>query len=43
VSFLKFVREERKFDSPEALRAQIMKDVGMAQRVHGRLAKKRAS
>jgi riboflavin kinase/FMN adenylyltransferase len=31
VAFLRRVREERKFDSPEALKAQIMKDVGRAQ------------
>ena len=32
VEFLERVREERKFDSPEALKAQILKDVGVAQR-----------
>jgi riboflavin kinase/FMN adenylyltransferase len=31
VEFLRRVREERKFDSPEALKAQILKDVGRAQ------------
>ena len=31
VEFLHRVREERKFPSPEALKAQIMKDVGRAQ------------
>jgi riboflavin kinase / FMN adenylyltransferase len=31
VEFLRRVREERKFDSPEGLKAQIMKDVGLAQ------------
>ncbi len=31
VEFLRRVREERKFDSPEALKAQIMKDVGRAK------------
>jgi riboflavin kinase/FMN adenylyltransferase len=36
VSFLRFVREERKFDSPELLRAQIMRDVAVAKRVHER-------
>ena len=31
VEFLRRVRDERKFESPELLRAQIMRDVGMAQ------------
>ena len=31
VEFLRRVREERKFDSPEALKAQILKDVARAQ------------
>ena len=31
VQFLWHVREERKFDSPEALKAQILRDVGRAQ------------
>lgn len=31
VEFLKRIREERKFDSPEALKAQILRDVGRAQ------------
>jgi riboflavin kinase/FMN adenylyltransferase len=31
VDFLRRVRPERKFDTPEALRGQIMKDVGAAQ------------
>ena len=39
VSFLRFVREERKFDSPELLRAQIIRDVAVAKRVHGRRAR----
>lgn len=39
VSFLRFVREERKFDSPELLRAQIMRDVAVAKRVHERRAR----
>jgi riboflavin kinase/FMN adenylyltransferase len=39
VSFLAFVRDERRFESPEALKAQILKDVGVANRLHGRLAK----
>jgi riboflavin kinase/FMN adenylyltransferase len=37
VEFLRRVREERKFDSPEALRAQILKDVGAAQRYFRRV------
>lgn len=32
VCFLRRVREERRFESPEALRSQILKDVGAAQR-----------
>jgi riboflavin kinase / FMN adenylyltransferase len=39
VSFLLFVRDERKFETPEALKAQIFRDVGVAQRLHRRLAK----
>jgi riboflavin kinase/FMN adenylyltransferase len=39
VSFLRFVREERKFDSPELLRAQIMRDVAVAKKVHERRAR----
>ena len=30
VSFLLFVRDERKFETPEALKAQILRDVGVA-------------
>lgn len=37
IEFLRYVRPERKFDSPEALRAQILKDVTVAQRLHRRL------
>jgi riboflavin kinase/FMN adenylyltransferase len=37
VRFLRFVRDERKFDSPELLRAQILKDVTAAKRLHARL------
>jgi riboflavin kinase/FMN adenylyltransferase len=37
VSFLHYIREEKKFDTPELLRAQIMKDVGFANRLHARL------
>lgn len=39
VSFLAFVRDERKFESPEALKTQILRDAGVAQRLHRRLAK----
>jgi riboflavin kinase/FMN adenylyltransferase len=38
VSFLYFIREERKFGSPELLRSQILKDVARAKRVHVRLS-----
>ncbi len=41
VSFLLFVRDERKFETPEALKAQIFRDVGVAQRLHRRLTKSR--
>jgi riboflavin kinase/FMN adenylyltransferase len=36
VGFLSFVREERKFESPEALKAQILRDVKAANRFHSR-------
>ena len=39
VSFLLFVRDERKFETPEALKAQIFRDVGVAKRLHRRLTK----
>ena len=39
VSFLLFVRDERKFETPEVLKAQIFRDVGVAKRLHRRLAK----
>jgi riboflavin kinase/FMN adenylyltransferase len=42
VEFLRRVRDERKFESPEALKAQIFRDVARAQRVHQRLRKFRA-
>jgi riboflavin kinase/FMN adenylyltransferase len=41
VSFLSFVREERKFEGPEALKAQIMRDVAVANRLHRRLTRHR--
>lgn len=37
VQFLSFVRDERKFDNPAELRAQILKDVDFANRLHRRL------
>jgi riboflavin kinase/FMN adenylyltransferase len=37
VDFLRRLREERKFDSPEALRSQILKDVSTARRYFRRL------
>jgi riboflavin kinase/FMN adenylyltransferase len=39
VSFLAFVRAERKFDSPVLLREQILRDVGAANRFHRRAAR----
>ncbi len=39
VSFLAFVRDERQFESPEALKAQIFHDIGVANRLHRRLTK----
>jgi riboflavin kinase/FMN adenylyltransferase len=39
VRFLTFVRPEIRFDSPEALKTQIVKDVAVANRLHRRLAK----
>jgi riboflavin kinase / FMN adenylyltransferase len=39
VSFLSFVRDERKFETPEALKKQILRDVGVAGRLHRRLTK----
>jgi riboflavin kinase / FMN adenylyltransferase len=38
LEFLRRVREERKFDSPEALKAQILRDVGRAQTYFRRTA-----
>ncbi len=37
VQFLRRVRDERKFDNPEALKAQILRDVGRAQTYFRRL------
>jgi len=39
VEFLRRVRDERKFESPEALKAQILRDVGRAQAYFRRLGK----
>ncbi len=38
VSFLFFVRDERKFETPEALKLQILRDIQVANRLHRRLA-----
>ena len=37
VEFLRRVRDERKFESPEALKAQILRDVNRAQTYFRRL------
>ncbi len=37
VAFLKYLRDERKFDNPAALKSQILKDVNVANRLHKRL------
>lgn len=37
VQFLKFIRDERKFEDAAALRAQILKDAGFAARLHRRI------
>lgn len=39
VSFLARIRDERRFPTPEALKAQILRDVGVANRLHRRLMK----
>jgi riboflavin kinase/FMN adenylyltransferase len=39
VEYLRRVREERKFETPEALKAQILRDVGHAKTYFRRLAK----
>ena len=38
VGFLHFIRDEKKFETPELLRAQILKDVAFANRLHARLS-----
>ncbi|HTS50892.1 MAG TPA: bifunctional riboflavin kinase/FAD synthetase [Bryobacteraceae bacterium] len=43
VEFLRWVRDERKFDSPEALKAQILRDVARADAYHRRLTNKTTS
>jgi|SRR5580704_505229 riboflavin kinase/FMN adenylyltransferase len=43
VEFLRRVRDERKFESPEALKAQILRDVGRAQTYFRRLGEAAAS
>jgi riboflavin kinase/FMN adenylyltransferase len=40
VSFLSFVRDERRFETPEALKKQILRDAGVAGRLHRRLTKR---
>jgi len=40
VSFLYFVRDEKKFPAAEALKAQIMRDIGLAARLHRRLRRR---
>ena len=37
VAFLRYVRSERRFESPEELRAQIIRDAAAANRLHRRL------
>jgi riboflavin kinase/FMN adenylyltransferase len=39
VRFLTFLRDERRFETPEALKAQIMHDIGVANRLHRRLTR----
>ena len=43
VEFLRWVRDERKFESPEALKAQILRDVARAQAYHRHLGYKTSS
>ncbi len=42
VEFLRWVREEKKFENPEALKAQIFRDVGRAQAYFRRLGRRAA-
>ena len=39
LAFLKYLRDERKFENPAALKSQILKDVNVTTRFHRRLAK----
>jgi len=39
VQFLSRIREERRFETPEALKAQILRDAGAAMRFHRRLTR----
>jgi riboflavin kinase/FMN adenylyltransferase len=39
VQFLSHIREERRFETPEALKLQILRDAGAATRFHRRLAR----
>jgi riboflavin kinase/FMN adenylyltransferase len=39
VSFLTFVRDERKFETPALLKARILRDVKLVERFHGRLSR----
>jgi riboflavin kinase/FMN adenylyltransferase len=41
VAFLKYLRDERKFENPAALKSQILKDVNVANRLHRRLGARR--
>ena len=43
VEFLRWVRDERKFENPEALKAQILRDVGRAQAYFRRVSQRTAS
>ena len=43
VEFLRWVRDEKKFENPEALKAQILRDVGRAQAYFRRLTQRTAS